>query len=788
MRLRISIAFAVLFPATISLAQTDTTKFPWPDPPFGGSKGINGTFCEFRNTLSANHFHNGVDIGEPDGNPVYPSLDGVVYSYGTSATDGTEAYVRIKTNVGGLWKHISYVHIEPNPSLTVGQPVIAGVTVLGTIIAGQGHVHLTEREFVASENSTGAEINPIRNGGGLTPFIDTYSPVINTGSVQFRRAGSGEMLASSLLFGQVAIVAKVDERNGPGSVGQTQTNNGTYSVGYRIYSSTRETLLVNPPDNGVRFRFDRKPLDSEVGRVFEENLSSTSAHYYYVTNGSGASSVNSTRTVVSGSFDADALPEGSFQLFLFSEDTRGNRDSLFVPIAVTKKDLSPPSIPVLRSVEVDTAGAMVVTWKQNLEADLKGYRLSYAPNPSTWKFVAAESTLLKNSTSLTIISPQQFAEPTTGFRFLIRLQAADTVTPPNVSPASDVYLISNTHWAAGDGAPSAGRVLIVDGFDRFGGSGSWSQPTHSLASAYTILPNDLDVGSAANETVADGSIDLKKYRMVFWILGDESTFDRTFTSAEQTKVKDYLENGGKLFVTGSEVGWDLGRTHSASEPGDLSFYNNYLKASYVYDGTPTMTTATGVAGQMFEGYTFSFGQVFPEDYPDDINPLNGSVAALTYNATRDGVNPRIAAVVYRGLFGGGAKEGAVVYLSFPFESMTSQLQRSTLLGRVMIYFGYIPTSVADEKTAQPTDWSLLQNYPNPFNPGTVIVYRLPQVSFVHLKVYDVLGRVVGVLAEGLESPGVHRVVFDGRRVASGIYFYRLDVGGRVETRRMQLIK
>ena len=53
---------------------------------------------------------------------------------------------------------------------------------------------------------------------------------------------------------------------------------------------------------------------------------------------------------------------------------------------------------------------------------------------------------------------------------------------------------------------------------------------------------------------------------------------RSTLQASKDKIASYLENGGKLFVTGSEIGWDLGRSHSASQPGDLSFYNNYFNS------------------------------------------------------------------------------------------------------------------------------------------------------------------------------------------------------------------
>ncbi len=71
-------------------------------------------------------------------------------------------------------------------------------------------------------------------------------------------------------------------------------------------------------------------------------------------------------------------------------------------------------------------------------------------------------------------------------------------------------------------------------------------------------------------------------------------------------------------------------------------------------------------------------------------------------------------------------------------------------------------------------FALLGNYPNPFNPGTAISYQLSAISFVTLKVYDILGREVATLVNGREGPGMRTVRFDGSALASGVYFYRLE--------------
>ena len=85
-------------------------------------------------------------------------------------------------------------------------------------------------------------------------------------------------------------------------------------------------------------------------------------------------------------------------------------------------------------------------------------------------------------------------------------------------------------------------------------------------------------------------------------------------------------------------------------------------------------------------------------------------------------------------------------------------------------------------------FELAQNYPNPFNPATTIEYRLGGVTPVKLKVFDVLGREVATLVNQPQSAGVYRYTFDGRNHASGIYFYRLEAGDAVVTRKMVLMK
>jgi hypothetical protein len=99
-----------------------------------------------------------------------------------------------------------------------------------------------------------------------------------------------------------------------------------------------------------------------------------------------------------------------------------------------------------------------------------------------------------------------------------------------------------------------------------------------------------------------------------------------------------------------------------------------------------------------------------------------------------------------------------------------------------------PTAAVAEAGPLPDRFAVLQNYPNPFNPKTVVSYQLSVVSEVRLEVYDILGREVATLVNEKKPAGRYQVTFDGTRVSSGVYFYRLTAGRYVESRRMLLIK
>ena len=88
----------------------------------------------------------------------------------------------------------------------------------------------------------------------------------------------------------------------------------------------------------------------------------------------------------------------------------------------------------------------------------------------------------------------------------------------------------------------------------------------------------------------------------------------------------------------------------------------------------------------------------------------------------------------------------------------------------------------------PESYSLSQNYRNPFNPTTNIAFTIPKDMIVKIKIYDIAGREVSTLVNELKTAGNHSVAFNGFNLSSGVYFYKIEAGRFVETKRMVLVK
>ena len=312
------------------------------------------------------------------------------------------------------------------------------------------------------------------------------------------------------------------------------------------------------------------------------------------------------------------------------------------------------SKPKLDLVSAFGTNGVKASWSANTETNRTGYRLYYATNnaQTIWKVAANESTINTNATSIQIGSYSNFVDVPTSEPKHYRITAVGNDNGSIVESSPSITLSK----ASGSGLDT---VLIVDGFDRR--NGGFTNAAKDFIAKYVNATDNsttMKVASTKNESIISGAVNLNLYKAVIWTLGDESTSDETFSNVEQNLLKTYLENGGNLFVTGDEVGWDLFNRGTTS---DKAFYNNYLKANYVDDGSTNYNPATGTS--IMAGKTVHFNTVeYTTSYPDAISSNGGTTIFNYAQAGKKG------GVFYQGTFGNASNSGSVMYLSFNLET------------------------------------------------------------------------------------------------------------------------
>jgi hypothetical protein len=344
------------------------------------------------------------------------------------------------------------------------------------------------------------------------------------------------------------------------------------------------------------------------------------------------------------------------------------------------------------------------------------------------------------------------------------------------------------------GVPSADphQVLIVNGFDR----STNNSFDYIRFCADPVNDRGYPFSYVLNETVINGDVSLTDFTTVIWTLGDESTIDETFSNSEQTLLKEFLDGGGHLFVSGPEIGWDL---DSRGSPSDKQFYNTYLKADYITDAPEGLQgqyyTAVPIARGIFEGldniaYDDGSHGTFDTDWPDAIWAQDGAANILQYKGLDPTAANGVAAIGYEGLFPNGTNPGKLVYLAFPFETVYDAALRTDIMDRVFDFFeGKIPVlPIEEDNVVTAYKFALEQNFPNPFNPVTQISFNLSETNHTTLVIYDIIGRKIKSLVDKKMVAGDYTVDFDASRLASGTYFYVLRSGPYSMKKKMVLLK
>ena len=235
--------------------------------------------------------------------------------------------------------------------------------------------------------------------------------------------------------------------------------------------------------------------------------------------------------------------------------------------------------------------------------------------------------------------------------------------------------------------------------------------------------------------------------------------------------------GGNLFVSTQDNGIYKGTyvgspynswqwTHSFAGGWNVAIIGNILVtsgANGTYTSADTGTTWTKVSSKLISGPLIASGKnLFWCGYSGD------SFASTDTGATWTDIG-----LVY------GARS-AYVFGNYLFAGTSSAMYRYALTGNL--------TGVHETEYFTPSTFYLKDNYPNPFNPSTNVDFSIPKASFVTLKVYDVLGREIATLVNENLQQGQHSVSVNLNSAQSGVYYYRLQSGNNVETKKMLLMK
>ncbi len=451
-----------------------------------------------------------------------------------------------------------------------------------------------------------------------------------------------------------------------------------------------------------------------------------------------------------GFYRIDSLAPGNYTIRVM-----GPRDSSFANVTITGGKINTKNLTIQQT---EIVGDVKLTGVIATTNAIQAYWLKPAGTPDSFYVFLSEDGSNWNLDPFKIVGGTSTGTVINGLManksYYVKVKAKNSISEsPNFSKTYGGYT-----------SISSVKALIVDGFNRFGGTGSYSFPYHNFASFYG---NPLAELGIKFETVSNSLVttagQLSTYKYIIWFLGDESTADETFSDAEQNILKTYLDGGGNLFVTGSEVAWDLDNNGTTT---DKNFFNNYLKASYAADNpTPNVPLAAGISGSIFEGLNVNFGQTYPEDWPDVIIPINGSSAAMQYNAAQN------AAIIFTGTFPNGTNAGRLIYFGFPIETISSDSIRKEILSKAHSFFT-TPVSVEDETEIIPKDYSL-SVYPNPFNPTAKIQFSNSEAGKYEIRVYNLLGEEIVKLFDDFLESGNHTFELKMNNFTSGMYLLNI---------------
>ena len=245
---------------------------------------------------------------------------------------------------------------------------------------------------------------------------------------------------------------------------------------------------------------------------------------------------------------------------------------------------------------------------------------------------------------------------------------------------------ASTVVSAVSAGSNAAPLLLVTAFDRWDRNTGEEGNTFDYAIRHAVAVSEATAAGGARYA-ADGAtsaalgdeVDFLGYEALIWQAGEESTADETFSDDQQAQVLAFLEAGGRIFASGSEIGWDL---QERGSPGDQAFLRTAFQAEYAADDAATYRVQALADATFAEIAPFTFDDgsagTYNVDFPDVFAAAEGAFVSLRYEGT-----------------GGAAIMGSrSVLFGFPFETVVDSATRTALMQGVLRYLSV--SGISDE--------------------------------------------------------------------------------------------
>ena len=218
-----------------------------------------------------------------------------------------------------------------------------------------------------------------------------------------------------------------------------------------------------------------------------------------------------------------------------------------------------------------------------------------------------------------------------------------------------------------------------------------------------------------------------------------------------------------------------------------SSYDGKVKLFNVSGGSTPLWTYSG-AGDEVSAVSFSkTGKILSACSWGNYQTLSAK-NLLVYNTTRPDSLPIFSVLDPGSFFWCSTSFDGTTVLGSGKAVNARQFGSGGMAYNIFVDTSSTATGIISNNTGIPSTYSISQNYPNPFNPATKIDYSVPKPGNVKITVYDIMGRQIGQLVNSYHQPGYYSAIFNGENVASGMYFYKIEASGFVQTKKMILVK